>query len=495
MMSIGTWCRRLSSRAHDEGGFTMVEAIVAVTVLAVGAFAVAQSLTFGLKASGASRERLAARSAADQQMELARALNYDSLVLDDSSGLTHATDPTDPDYWVDTATQTYDHDGDGGDDPEPIVRIAGASPALHHLQTPVSQGNTTFSIFMYVTWIDSPADGVGGADEADGNQDGVDDSGGEDTKRATVVVAWEDIINRSVRSLSMSSLFTNGTITYKGDSVVTNVSPTVGCPTSSVSGLTATFAATAADSDGTITWDYGDGVTATNAGATPSHTYASAGTYTIVNTVQDNGGAFANNASQSCTVNLTAPSSGPGPEGTISIASGATYTTQTQVTLTLSVISGTAQTMQFSTDGTTWSTAVSYNTTTIYTLPTGDGTVTVYARFINASGTAGASTSDTIVLDTTAPGPPSSLTATSSIAGSTKTVNLSWSAPSPLSADMAGYQVWKRLTSGTTWEQVSTCTSGTSCTDSYKKQDSYEFYVVSVDNAGNISAQSNHITK
>jgi hypothetical protein len=272
----------------------------------------------------------------------------------------------------------------------------------------------------------------------------------------------------------------------------------VGCPTASVSGLTATFAATTADSDGTITqidWDYGDGVTATNAGATPTHTYPSAGTYPVVNTVHDDDGAIATNSGQSCTVNLTAPSSGPGPEGTISIASGATYTTQTQVTLTLAVISGSAQTMQFSTDGSTWSTAVNYNTTTIYTLPTGDGTVTVYARFINASGTAGASASDTIVLDTTAPGAPSNLTATSFTSGSTKTVNLSWSAPSPLSADMAGYQVWKRLTSGTTWEQVTTCTSGTSCTDSYKKQDSYEFYVVSVDNAGNVSAQSNHITK
>ena len=37
--------------------------------------------------------------------------------------------------------------------------------------------------------------------------------------------------------------------------------------------------------------------------------------------------------------------------------------------------------------------------------------------------------------------------------------------------------------------------SGTTCADTYKKQDSYEYYVVAVDNAGNISAQSNHVTK
>ncbi len=68
---------------RDESGFTIVESVVAVTILAVGGFAVAQSLIFGLDTTGASRERLAARGAAEQQMELARALNYDSLVLDD----------------------------------------------------------------------------------------------------------------------------------------------------------------------------------------------------------------------------------------------------------------------------------------------------------------------------------------------------------------------------------------------------------------------------
>ena len=79
--------------------------------------------------------------------------------------------------------------------------------------------------------------------------------------------------------------------------------------------------------------------------------------------------------------------------------------------------------------------------------------------------------------------------------GSNKTVTLSWTPPVPAPADLAGYQVWKRLTSGTTWTQVASCTSGTTCADTYKKQDSYEFYVVAVDNAGNISAQSNHVTK
>jgi len=498
---FGAMLTRVAARLHEERGFTIVEAVASITLLALGGVAVAQSLVLGLETGGASRERLAARSIIDQQMELARALNYDSLVLDDSSPIPHSTDTTDPDYWVNQNLQTYDHDGASGDAPEPIVRIAGASPALHHIQTPVVQGSTTFNVYVYITWVDSPADGLveTGDDEADGNGDGVDDASGHDTKRTTVVSVWNDSLRSSAaRQLSVTSLFSIQEVFYHGGAATgpQNAAPAVGCPTASMSGLTVTFAADATDADGTITsitWDFGDSTT--DSGASVSHTYASAGTYTIVNTATDDDGATGTNAGQGCTVTTTAPSVGPGPTGTVTIASGAAYTTQTQVTLTLAVTSGSANQMQFSTNGTTWSTPIAFNTSTIYTLPTGDGTKAVYARFINGSGTAGSSVSDTIVLDTTAPGAPTSLSATSSTSGADKTVSLTWSAPLPAPSDLAGYQVWKRLTTGTTWAQVATCTSGTTCSDTFKKQDSYEYYVVAVDNAGNISAQSNHITK
>ncbi len=62
---------------------------------------------------------------------------------------------------MDEDDQTFDPDGDG--DPScrsRSYRIAGASPALHHLQTPVEQGNSSYAIYMYVTWVDSPTDGL-----------------------------------------------------------------------------------------------------------------------------------------------------------------------------------------------------------------------------------------------------------------------------------------------------------------------------------------------
>ncbi|MBA8887488.1 PKD repeat protein [Dokdonella fugitiva] len=58
------------------------------------------------------------------------------------------------------------------------------------------------------------------------------------------------------------------------------------------SGLTANFTDSSTDSDGTIAsraWTFGDGGTST--ATNPSHTYASAGTYSVSLTVTDNGGA------------------------------------------------------------------------------------------------------------------------------------------------------------------------------------------------------------
>ncbi|HEY2394474.1 MAG TPA: pre-peptidase C-terminal domain-containing protein [Rudaea sp.] len=83
-----------------------------------------------------------------------------------------------------------------------------------------------------------------------------------------------------------------------------NVAPTANF-SFATSGLTATFTDGSSDSDGTIasrSWTFGDGGTSTS--TNPSHTYASAGTYSVKETVTDNGG-LTGSVTKSVTVNTT----------------------------------------------------------------------------------------------------------------------------------------------------------------------------------------------
>jgi len=95
------------------------------------------------------------------------------------------------------------------------------------------------------------------------------------------------------------------------------------------------------------------------------------------------------------------------PTGTIIIKSGALYTTSTSVALSLTCgdLQSSCSQMQFSNDNASWSTAQTYAATVAaWTLASGDGGKTVYARFKDSSGNWSDPVSDTITLDGTAPG-------------------------------------------------------------------------------------------
>ena len=401
---------RLQARLAGEAGFTLVEAIISISVLAVGMLAIAQAITFSLHSSGMARQKLGARAAIEQQMELARALNYETLVLSDVDPIPHETDTANPDYWVDFGDQTYDPDGAGPLDPEEIVREPGANPALQHYQAPVVSGETTFAVYMYVTWVDNEDDGLATAD-VDGDT--------HDAKRTTVAITWTDPISGNLETSQLSALFSEGSVPYQDVAGLLQPVPERRVsdhhehrPELRVHGgrqrpgrrrsapSRGRSRATAPRTDGTTT----------AAASTFAVDLDEEGPYRVLTSVYDDEGASADNALLNCEITAATTSNNAagngGPSGTVIANAGAAYTNNSQVTLTLSCgACGGGSKMQFSADGSTWTTKATYTTTSLYSLPTGDGTKTIYARFW-ASGKYGPWATDTITVDTTAPNAP-----------------------------------------------------------------------------------------
>jgi hypothetical protein len=309
----------------------------------------------------------------------------------------------------------------------------------------------------------------------------------------------------------MSALFSEGTVPYQDVQSAHNQFPTVACPSTTSSDMSYSFTVDAADPDGSIAsvywavegygtaagWDY------YGSGTTYAVALDEEGPYRVLTTVYDDDGASADNALLACEVTAQTTSNNiagnGGPAGIISINGGATYANTTQVSLTLSCgACGGGSKMQFSTDGSTWTDKVTYATTSLFTLNTGDGTKTVFARFWQ-SGLYGPWATDSILLDTTAPSGPTSLIKVSSQnQGNTKSVTFGWTLPSPLSPDSAGYRIYFRPTTSTGSFSAATCTpvqtNQCAVTGVLNKNASYQTYLVYYDNAGNESAASNTIT-
>ncbi|OGF50609.1 MAG: hypothetical protein A2231_09830 [Candidatus Firestonebacteria bacterium RIFOXYA2_FULL_40_8] len=122
-------------------------------------------------------------------------------------------------------------------------------------------------------------------------------------------------------------------------------------------------------------------------------------TKTVYVKFTDGAGNTSGNYTDTIVLDGTAPVS-----GSVSVNSGAAYTTSTVVTLTLSATDAgsTVVSMQISNDGSTW-TSYAYATSRTWTLTAGDATKTVYAKFTDGAGNVTGNYTDTIVLDGTAP--------------------------------------------------------------------------------------------
>jgi hypothetical protein len=140
-----------------------------------------------------------------------------------------------------------------------------------------------------------------------------------------------------------------------------------------------------------------------------------------------------------------------GPTGTVVINSGAQFTGNKTVTLTLDAQDESGVTAVCMSSSTTCTTYVPYATSKAFTLAVTSGAATVRVWFKDTYGNVSASpASDTITVDTAAP----SANALSAVASS-GTVVLRWTAATDAGSGVAGYRLRAALNS------APTCTTGT----------------------------------
>jgi prepilin-type N-terminal cleavage/methylation domain-containing protein len=399
--------RRSRARAHGfpartEAGMTLVELMVAISILAIIMSGLALSIGIDYKAVALARARQVAESVANQRLEELRDVDYDTMAL--SSQPTHSTDVTNPDYYVSTNGLNYDVTGTGQN--EALIVDSPDGP-VDHLESPITVGTTVVDVYQYVTWVDDPAI-----------------AGTQNLKRLTVVVQYHSVPTiGQAKMLRESVVLTPGSVNLPASAVTTSTSSTSTTSTSSTTSTTL--------------------------------------------------------AGSAC--------------GSFSIAgsSGATigYTASSTVTITMS-LGGCGGNIyaNFSNDGgATWGADFAYSstaTTLAWTLVPGDGTKTISGRARSGvAGTPWSLASRSIILDTTAPTMPSSISRTVSCAGSTRTVTLSWSASSD--TYLVGYHVYAS-SDGTTYSLLAS-TSSLAYTTTNSKNSVVYYKVKAYDSAGNES--------
>lgn len=175
---------------------------------------------------------------------------------------------------------------------------------------------------------------------------------------------------------------------------------------------------------------------------------------------------------------------GIAPSGTLAINGGASFTGSRDVRLTLTVTEPSGM-MQFSNDGTTWSSWESFAASKALTLPAGDGMKTVYARFKDEADNISALYNDGIVLDETPPAKPTGFVAV----GGDGRVQLSWNANSE--SDFAQYKLFVQPKNGTKvlLETIQRGTEAFVYTD-LPNGTSYTLYLLAEDHVGNQSVET-----
>ena len=263
--------RRARFRADQEAGFTLIEMVIAITLMAGVLLSMAFVLHGGMGALTAARQRSAFIEVANAEMESLRATPYSSVGVNTG----------DPDR------STAYTGGTSYEGRDAVILASGAPAAVSLVTSSTVKGIVLpYTVRRWVTWTDT----FGGT--------------AHQFKRLVVQVEWKEN-NRNQRSFKLTSVLYPG-----AQGVVSSNQPPVAAiatpnPTSGPAGTTFAFdGAGSTDPDGdavtTWSWNFGDGTTGT--GTTASHAYNTDGNYTVTLTVVDARGATSQPVSRNITV-------------------------------------------------------------------------------------------------------------------------------------------------------------------------------------------------
>jgi Tfp pilus assembly protein PilV len=159
----------MTARLRGEGGFALVEMLIAIVVINVGLLAILLALTSGVTTLRRSAETSTASAIADKQLEKYRAVPFTSIYLDAASVAPAATDST---YEGDVAYSASQVSQTGG------TLTAVCTPT----QTVTGPDGRSYRVDTYIVWA-TPA-------------------GGAAVKQITVVVRRSDLTATLARVVS-----------------------------------------------------------------------------------------------------------------------------------------------------------------------------------------------------------------------------------------------------------------------------------------------------
>ena len=181
--------KRLARHTKGEGGFTTVELMAALSVMALGFFALAGALGFGLRQVTLSRQRQTATEIGNARIEHLRNVPYEAVAL--TTQPEHVDDTENPDYFVSADNSQFDVTGNGNYE-DLIVDDTGGQ--VLHLEDPLQVGTTTMEVWQFATWFDQA----------------------NNVKRLTVMVVYKPQVLGIARMVRASTFFTPGTVTIEG---------------------------------------------------------------------------------------------------------------------------------------------------------------------------------------------------------------------------------------------------------------------------------------